>query len=294
MNNSIHINDEIEHFGRIMDNRGKSPIVHSKEEWDARAFHWAVQMEDRCYEERVQATVDYFLKRGVLKPEYDLIDVGCGPGRFVAQFAKHVNLAMGTDISPKMLTYAAEIAQKAGVSNVAYEACDFKQADLSELGWERRFDVVFSSITPAVGGQDGLDKIIRMSRGWCFNSCFLNFHEPLKDEIFKNVFHIEPEKGRSGHWPWFYSMLNMLLLRGYLPETYYYTEREDAIMQDPEGEAAHYAASVMRYIDIDREEAVEKILAYFVSKKNEAGEIMREKGRTYGWILWDVNRREDV
>ena len=81
MNNSIHINDEIEHFGRIMDNRGKSPIVHSKDEWDARAFHWAVQMEDRCYEERVQATVDYFLKRGVLKPEYDLIDVGCGPGR---------------------------------------------------------------------------------------------------------------------------------------------------------------------------------------------------------------------
>ena len=63
---------------------------------------------------------------------------------------------------------------------------------------------------------------------------------------------------------------------------------------DPEGEAAHYAASVMRHIDIGQEEATEKILAYFDSKKNEAGEIVREKGRTYGWILWDVNRREDV
>ena len=84
---------------------------------------------------RVQATADFLRKHGLLDADMDVIDIGCGPGRFVAEFAKTAHYVEGTDLSPKMLEYAAEYAASQGIHNVSFIPCDFKQLDIDEMGW---------------------------------------------------------------------------------------------------------------------------------------------------------------
>ena len=112
-------------------------------------------------------------QRGLLGPEQDVADVGCGPGRYVAEFAKTARSVMGTDISPKMTGFGAAYCREQGLTNVSFQPVDFRRADIAALGWEGKFDLVYSSITPAISGLSGLDNLIRMSRAWCFNASFV-------------------------------------------------------------------------------------------------------------------------
>lgn len=223
---------EIAHFETIWEYRRPSHFKHTKEVWNERALEWEKEWNsDQLYREnsqrRVAATAAYLRSKGLLQETDEVIDIGCGPGYFVAEFAKTARHAVGADLSSQMLEYGARYARELGVTNTSYVECDFKQADVEALGWKERFDLVFTSITPAISGLDGLDRILQMSRGWCFNSCFVHSEEELENRILEELWHKKRSDGWDGHWHWFYALFNLLWLRGYYPETTYYKERWD-------------------------------------------------------------------
>jgi SAM-dependent methyltransferase len=55
---------------------------------------------------------------GVLRPERDVLDIGCGIGRFARALADRVATITGTDISPRMLAAARQ--RCAGLANVSF------------------------------------------------------------------------------------------------------------------------------------------------------------------------------
>ena len=81
-----------------------------------------------------------------------MADIGCGPGRFVAAFARHVHKVVGLDISDKMISHGMEHIQKEGLSNACLYVCDFQKLDIEKAGYKHAFDLVFSSMTPALHG----------------------------------------------------------------------------------------------------------------------------------------------
>jgi SAM-dependent methyltransferase len=191
---------DLEYFEQRWNERfeeGKSSCLAT---WEERADDW-----DRKYRKendknqprdaRMRDTGAFLRSKGLLGPDCDVIDVGCGPGRFVAEFAKTARFVQGTDISPKMADYGAAYCKEKGLNNTAFKALDFKTADIKALGWENRFDLVFTSITPAASGK-GLDKLIAMSRGWCFNACFVYNMNELNNRILRELFDREPKKTR--------------------------------------------------------------------------------------------------
>lgn len=67
-----------------------------------------------------------------------ICDIGCGSGRFVAEFAKRgAGHVTGVDVAPEMIRLAEELVKKDGVA----ERCEFAVADV--LNWKptRQFDV---------------------------------------------------------------------------------------------------------------------------------------------------------
>ena len=121
-------------------------------------------------------------------------DPGCGPGRFVAEFAQTARSALGIDLSERMVDFGRQYAQEAGRTNVQFVACDFQTADVAVLGWEGRFDLVFSSITPAIAGSTALTNMMRMSRAFCCNVCFVHHRNDLDDQILRDLFDREPRQ----------------------------------------------------------------------------------------------------
>ena len=107
---------------------------------------------------------------------------------------------------------------KNNLTNTDYIQADFNTADLDTLGWRKRFDLVFTSITPAVGGSENLNKLMEMSRGYCFNSCFVHAGDDLLDKFLQEE--LAEQRNRVGsYWHWFYGLFNLLLLEGYFPKS---------------------------------------------------------------------------
>lgn len=296
MDRNWDISDEIEHFREIWTYRRSGHAPHTKENWDARAEEWVRELKtDAVFREnsvkRVDATIRYLRARGLLTETEDVIDIGCGPGQFVTGFAKHCRLAVGTDLSPRMLAYGAQYAKEAGLENVSYVEADFQKADIDALGWRKRFDLVFSSITPAIGGETGLDKLIQMSRGYCFNSCFVYFEDALENELAERVLGVEKIDSWNSHWHWYYALFNLLWLDGYYPETTYYKEEEASVLPaDPET-ARSYAEKLAETYGRNREELERPVLSYLKEKAGAGGNLVRKGACWYGWLLWDVRTR---
>lgn len=286
---------ELEHFQRIWEYRSPGHAArHTRQSWDERAGEWERELRSggtrEREERRVAATADYLSSRGLLGADDEVIDVGCGPGRFVAEFAKSARRAVGTDISGKMLEYAGRFARQAGVENVSFVEADFRQADLDALGWRGRFDLVFSSLTPAIGGS-GLRKLMELSRGWCFNSCFVHSASELEDELARAVLGCEPRPAWNNHWHWFYALFNLLLLEGYYPETRYY--RESALLSVRPGadEARRWAKRLARDHGGDADALCAPVRAYLEKHAGDSGVLTRRDESVYGWILWNVTER---
>lgn len=78
---------------------------------------------------------------GKLKPQDEVLDMGCGTGRFTVPMAEKVRKVTGLDLCPAMIEKAREKAQERGVE------VEFKEGDMTNLPYEDgTFDVVTSMV----------------------------------------------------------------------------------------------------------------------------------------------------
>lgn len=297
MDKNWNSREELAHFREIWEYRSPGhSTMHTQQLWDERADEWENELtydQDKIEStrRRVEATSGFLRGRGLLRETDDVIDIGCGPGRFVAEFAKTCHSAVGSDISGRMLEHGAAYAKKCGLSNTSYVRADFNAVDLDEIGWRNRFDLVFTSITPAVGGSENLKKLMDMSRGFCFNSCFVGSEDDLVSPFLYQVFGQPFENRFSGHWHWFYGLFNLLLLEGYFPETAYYDDRRCERLKVNLETASRLCRRLVPPAGVSSERLTEMLYEYMKARADANGFVTRSSTCTYGWILWDACRR---
>ncbi len=282
---------ELAHLQELWNVRPKMPAHHhTREKWNERAHKWEQELrENQAREERsrrrVEATARYLIRRGVLTEDTAVIDIGCGPGRFVAEFAKTAKQSDGLDISDQMTGYGWAFCREAGLDNVSFYDLDFKTMDPAEQGMEEKYDLVFSSITPAVGNKAGYEKAMAMSKGWFFNANFVTIRDTLQTALEEKLGFV-PARSRDGAG--FYCMMNELLLKGYYPELTYYSE-QDVDYYDIESAYREYSNWFFREgPDGQQERAMKEALA---SLADENGRIRAEKEWVYAWLLVDKQNR---
>ena len=264
---------------------------HTPETWNTRADDWEKELAQsssfhRSLEERVSRVAAYLRGRGLLTGESRVMDIGCGPGRFAVEFAKTAGYVAGMDISPRMLELASAYARERSQQNVSFIQGDFEEADVDALGWTGGFDLVFTSITPAVGTRENLKKAMKISRGYCFNSSFIRWGDSLEQQIAEDVFEKEytPFLDNRGR---FYSLFNLLWLTGYLPETFYHQQSQTEQVKAGEDLARYYARCFSADKTADGH-SVARIGEYLSKQASAQGLIQRRTERWYGWMLWDV------
>lgn len=283
-----------DYFKKLWEYHRPGGMKHTAEVWNDRARDWKKDLETdtlfrRQTDERVDSTAKFLRKRGLLQAGSTVVDIGCGPGRFVVEFAKTAGHATGIDISSEMLNMGKLHGESKGVSNVSFIECDFKNADIEELGWTKQFDLVFSSMSPSMGDVSGLNKIINMSRGWCFNCSPIYGEDLLENQIAEDIFGDVKNPRPLWDQRWFYSLFNLLWLDGYLPETFYHNQEAREEVEVNEILSGYYASLfTKRY---PKKEDLDKIIYdYLMEKADSAGKICQESKRVYGWLLWDVRK----
>jgi len=263
--------------------------------WDKSADDW-----DRKYrvdgirkiqgEARIRDTVTYLKERGVLTRETSVADIGCGPGRFTAAFAREGQFALGTDISPNMVQHGEAYCREQGLDNTAFAAVDFQQADLAALGWEGQFDLAFASLTPAVRGLEGLRKLMAVSRRWCFNASLIFDQNDLCDAIAKEALGLPGGGERTSHSYWFKELLLTLLEEGYCPETRYYRQVREMPREADRSNAERLADRIVGGMGASDEQK-ESVFRWLEAHAGEDGTVPESSDCLQGWILWDKTRR---
>ncbi|MCL2409826.1 MAG: class I SAM-dependent methyltransferase [Oscillospiraceae bacterium] len=278
---------ELQRFQKMWDNRGSSVGRRTAEKWNERAEKWIDELgEDdgnKSMMERVRVTAEYLRARGLLRAEDTVVDVGCGPGLFVMEFAKTAKRAVGIDFSERFVEYGNALAISQGVDNVSFERHDMITLDVDAAKLSRAFDLVFTSITPAMTGKGVLPKLMKMSRAMCCNISFVHVGDSLLERVSRDVFGGEVYPRHDGMG--FYTLLNLLLLSGYYPETYYYTiETNKRVKPD-----LRLAEDIAVELNFNSAEDINKILSYL----EKVGEMERQSISRYGSILWDTRIRDE-
>ena len=277
---------ELNYFEQLWSRRSAGPIDHSPEIWDRRAERWIANLEAEpgktARKQRIRTLAGQLRSRGLLADDQMVADVGCGPGLFVLEFARTARQAVGIDYSGRFIEHAETLAKQRGVSNARFLRRDFLSLDIEGEGLAGAFDLVFSCLTPAATAAGSLEKLMGMSRGWCCNTTIVHAEDSLAEQVMRDVYG-EPLKsrwdGRS-----FYALANLLWLRGYYPETFYYDDIRDEVVIPNH----RWAKKLAAYCGKRTEEDVERIWEYLKGK----GEAPRHSASRYGTILWDVNRKE--
>ena len=105
-----------------------------QEFWDKIAPRYARSpiRDEKSYQKKLTVTQEYF------RPDWSVLEFGCGTGSTAIVHAPHVKHILATDISEKMLDIAKGKAKDAGIENIS-----FQQGSLDSLALEAEsFDAV--------------------------------------------------------------------------------------------------------------------------------------------------------
>ena len=277
---------ELNYFEQLWSQRSAGPVDHSSEIWDKRAERWIANLNAEpgktARKQRIRALAAQLRGCGLLDGEQTVVDIGCGPGLFVLEFARTARQAVGIDYSARFVEHAKKLAVERNVTNAEFLQRDFFALDIEKEGFCRAFDLVFSCLTPAATGNGSLEKLMGMSRGYCCNTTIVHAEDSLAEQVMRDVYGEELKSRWNGRS--FFTLANLLWLRGYYPETFYYDDvRDEVVVPD-----RRWAKKIAVYCGKREEEDVCRIERYL----EKMGEMPRYSASRYGSILWNVNQKD--
>lgn len=93
---------------------------------------------DRIFRRDIYERFDWVMRKSGDVRGKTIADIGCGSGRFVAEFAKKgAKHVVGIDVAPNMLKLADDLTKEAGVRDV----CEFIHTDVIDWKRDDKFDI---------------------------------------------------------------------------------------------------------------------------------------------------------
>ncbi len=224
------------------------------------------------------------VENGMADASSQVLDLGCGNGRFALWFAQHCSRVTGIDLSEKALEIARGAADGMQIENLTLVADDWHSLRLEDYGWVGAFDLVFCNTSPAVQSAETFKKLIRASRGWCYMSKPTHRAEAVTRYLCREL--------KIDHWhrPFEWDMMHAfdwLYMEGYEPRVDYTHEnwkRSRTVDQAANYYTAWLAANYG--LPLSRGEEVRAAL-----RKLAVDDMIEEADATTISILyWNVNR----
>lgn len=174
-------------FSNLWQQRHRESDEETRRFWDLRAdeFNEITNSADTAERRELLAWLE---ARNAFDKDSRVLDLGCGAGRHVLEFARRTNQVTGIDISPKMVGFAKANTRAAGLKNVDFRVAPWDELDIDACGFRAAFDLVFASMSSAVCSEESLLKFHAASRGSCFLSNFIERTDLLLQRLAGRLF----------------------------------------------------------------------------------------------------------
>ena len=218
----------------------------------------------------------------MLQPEYTVLDVGCGAGKYSLALAKKCQNVVGLDLSSKMIEKAKIKKEEMGIENAEFHVCNWHELDLKQIDYMGKFDLVIANMTPGVRSAETFEKLHQASRGYCVLAKPIKRTDPVSDEIRK-MLSIE-RKMETGDKDILYAFA-LLWLQGILPKLIYEPRIWDQKRTVDEASKL-YVNRMKSYRELtsDEEDQIDK---YLMSIAKD-GHIEEKVNTTIATMYWEV------
>ena len=254
-------------------------ISESMRMWNSRADDYYEYAKTVMKDDNIDSPSKFVLDNMKLNKNSKVLDVGCGTAHYDVNLAKRVKYVKAIDISENMLKYANKIAKEANVDNVDFELIPWQKLNLKEKSWEKEFDLVFATTTPAINTFEDLQKMCDASRKYCFFSGLFKTEEKYRTYVQKNIINsksIVYEKEAKEYFDYLWD-------KGFYPSMCFRKMQWESILSVEQciDELIAYEG----YDVISRK--YEEIKAYYEKISNN-GKVNSSTNAVAFWIYWTV------
>ena len=249
--------------------------------WDDRA-DFMTEWKERRKKRNRQNVIQFLQHRDMLQSGFSVLDIGCGPGEHTKNLAGVAKEVIGTDISGKMLDYARKSAVEAKLTNAMFVKTDWDDVDLAALNWEGKFDLVFASMTPAIGNKKTLEKMIKASKQYCFSVYPVSMKTAIGDKLAEKLGLRYIKKHNS--CTTVYCLVNMLFLMGYFPEIHYEDQRWESVFgvdEAIEHFKMQFCADTGSALDQDA-------MRGYLQQLSDRGQVTEVVETKTAWVSWMI------
>jgi SAM-dependent methyltransferase len=240
--------------------------------WSACAGQYGQEAggEGSLYARVVQHLVD----EGRLRPDDEVLDVGCGPGTYTLPMARRARSVVGLDSASGMVAELMKRASASGLGNVIGRTALFEDT----VG--ESYDLVLSALSPAVRDASGLVRMGRCSRrDCCYITASSGEEMRTRNELWERVVgEFKPSSAYDVKYP-----LNVLLERGERPDLRFLSAR---LTLDYDGRELVRNYQVYFEIFTAMDQAKRQAIADYIMERSEDGRFRKQVTRILAVLCW--------
>ncbi len=225
--------------------------------------------------------LDLINRTADLNENMSVLDIGCGTGRYSIPIAYKVHNVVGLDFSPKMLEVAIKKALDNGRDNVSFLVDDWSK-DRDDKLLDKDYDVVIAHLTPAIGSEASLRKMIDVSGGMCYLTMHLSVQNSINEGIDKILGDDPPDFKDK-----LLAALRSLWSMGYEPYLNYESSIQEGALTVEEA-FEKYSVGHLRSRSLN--EYQRSLVREYMESISEDGIIKERSDITTATIYWDVKR----
>jgi 2-polyprenyl-3-methyl-5-hydroxy-6-metoxy-1,4-benzoquinol methylase len=117
--------------------------------WERMALRYPLPFEEKTLAD-TRRVLSLVKSKGVEFLKASVLDIGCGAGIYTLPLACEAAMVTGLDDSETMIARMTDVMSCADIQNVHPVKAAWKDIDISACGFEKAFDIVWISMTPAV------------------------------------------------------------------------------------------------------------------------------------------------
>ena len=247
-----------------------------EEYWDrdARDYSDTIKRNDYEYGQRIIEVI-----KGIVNPDFEVLDVGAGPGTLAIPLAKMVKKVTALDASKEMLWVIEESAAERGIENIETINRKWQAVDDTEI--KEKFDLVISSEV-LWQFEDVGDQLMRMhaaSRKYCCVTLYAG--AIVADGFYSDLWTMITNEEYNMGIDYVY-IYNILYSRGIYANVNVIAPK--SFIEKPVNDAISYYE---RLLEAEREitPRVKKIIEDYVLAKTVNG-IYRGENKTKEAVMW--------
>ncbi|KJS19228.1 MAG: hypothetical protein VR72_19625 [Clostridiaceae bacterium BRH_c20a] len=257
---------------------GGDPVEH----WNKKAKSFTKMVESGEGNKRINGVINFLKKQNVLWDNMKILDIGCGPGNFALPFAQLGAQVTAMDPAPNMLEALKEQIATKNIKNIEVVQGLWEELDIREMGWYKKFDLVFASQSPGLRDMETIEKMNDCSSQYCFATGFDGKRQmSLYDAFFQKYF--DRPYIKNSHDIIF--LINLLYSSGHRPTVEFLNLSRTEKYPVEEIKKSLKEISVSEELQLeDFDEEIERFLA--AQAQSEAGSYGQSIRQVIGMVLW--------